>query len=176
MPSWEELEKLFVNNQEFEKIQTAQSRFNPIKIMRMENMEIRHSAILAWLLDPQESHGLGDVFLRAFLAQACQGSSSLILPSALDILHANMMSAEVRVEWQNIDLLVHSPINKWVFIIENKFWSSQSENQLKGYMDRTIKAFPEDYLLRGLFLTLNEEERENQNISLDQHEFVCIRC
>ena len=175
MPSWEELEKLFVNNQEFEKIQTAQSRFNPIKIMRMENMEIRHSAILAWLLDPQESHGLGDVFLRAFLAQACQGSSSLILPSALDILHANMMSAEVRVEWQNIDLLVHSPINKWVFIIENKFWSSQSENQLKGYMDRTIKAFPEDYLIRGLFLTLNEEEPDNQNISLDQHKFVCIR-
>ena len=175
MPSWEELEKLFVNNQEFEKIQSAQSRFNPIKVMRMENMEIRHSAILAWLLDPQESHGIGDVFLKNFLAQACQGSSSLILPSSLDILHANMISAEIRVEWQNIDLLVHSPTNKWVFIVENKFWSQQSQDQLTRYIDRATSTFPSEYNVRGVFLTLNDEEPDNENIKEEQHKFVSIR-
>ena len=38
--------------------------------MKMERMEIRHSTILSWLLSPNETHGLSDKFLKAFLGAA----------------------------------------------------------------------------------------------------------
>ncbi len=65
-----DFENLLINNPELDQIGNYLNRFNPIKTMRMEGMEIRHSAILAWLLDPQESYGMGDQFLKAFLAKA----------------------------------------------------------------------------------------------------------
>ena len=68
IPTLDDLEKLFVNNSDLDAIRSHLSRFNPIKTMGMERMEIRHSAILGWLLSPQETHGLGDTFLKAFLS------------------------------------------------------------------------------------------------------------
>ena len=65
LPSINDLELLFVNNEDLTKIITSLGRFNPIQVMRMENQEIRHSNILAWLLNPKESHGLDDKFLKA---------------------------------------------------------------------------------------------------------------
>ncbi|MFK7867447.1 MAG: PD-(D/E)XK nuclease family protein, partial [Alphaproteobacteria bacterium] len=63
IPNVNEIENLFINNADFSTLNAQLNRFNPIKIMKMESMEIRHSAILAWLLDPNENHGLGDHFL-----------------------------------------------------------------------------------------------------------------
>ena len=42
----EAFEELFVNNKDFDDIEDHINQFNPIKIMGMERMEIRHSAIL----------------------------------------------------------------------------------------------------------------------------------
>lgn len=78
MPTTEELEALFVNNPLLARIESHLGRFNPIRVMRMERMEIRHSAILAWLLDPAESHGLEDKFLKAFLGEAFADRAGLV--------------------------------------------------------------------------------------------------
>ena len=113
LPSTEELESLFVNNESMAKIETYINRFNPIRVMKMERMEIRHSAILSWLLNPGESHGLDDKFLKAFLGEALRGHSSLGSPSALDIARADLRDATVRLEWQNIDIFIYSEKNAW---------------------------------------------------------------
>ena len=42
-------------------------RFNVFDVLRYSEYEIRHSNVLAWLLKPGETHGLGDKFLRRFL-------------------------------------------------------------------------------------------------------------
>ena len=42
-------------------------KFNPFDVLRYADYEIRHSNVLAWLLQPSESHGLHDKFLRAFV-------------------------------------------------------------------------------------------------------------
>lgn len=160
-PSLEEFETLFVNNPDLEAIGAHLNRFNPIKTMGMERMEIRHSAILAWLLSPQETHGLGDAFLKAFLAAALRGDRSGALPSALDVSQADLMDTEVRKEWRNIDLLMLSQRNGWIFIIENKFDSRQHSNQLARYMDVVHEAFGEGdgfRHIRGVFLSLWDEE------------------
>ena len=41
--------------------------FNLFKVLRIDEFEIRHSNVLAWLLDPSQNHKLGNTFLRGFL-------------------------------------------------------------------------------------------------------------
>lgn len=43
------------------------NRFNIFDVLKISGMEIRHSNMLAWLLDPHETHGWGTSFLKAFL-------------------------------------------------------------------------------------------------------------
>jgi len=175
-PTINELENLFINNEAMETIDLHLNRFNPIKVMRMERMEIRHSAILAWLLDPKESHGLNDRFLKAFLAEALRGQSALGYPTALDITHADMRDAVVRREWQSIDIFIHSVKNNWGFIVENKFDSKQSEGQLASYMKSVEGGLGKQYdglIVRGIFLTLYDEEPQDSRYSPVNYEAIC---
>ncbi|WP_367998233.1 PD-(D/E)XK nuclease family protein [Cobetia amphilecti] len=142
----------------------------------MEGMEIRHSAILGWLLSPQETHGLGDIFLKAFLAQALRGHDSTMLPSALELSQADLMDAEIRREWKNIDILILSPRNKWVFLIENKYNSKQHGDQLKRYMDIVSTSLIDNKKycnVRGIFLTLWEEEAKDARYSPIDYATIC---
>lgn len=164
-PSLDEFEDCFVNNSGLDRISGYLNRFNPIRIMRMENMEIRHSAILAWLLDPTGTHGFDDKFLKAFLAQALFGQGATNKPTALDVSQADLRDAEVRREKSNIDLFVASASNGWAFVIENKFHSKQHSGQLKRYIDHA-KAEAEisglEFRIRGIFLTLHDEAPDEE--------------
>ena len=160
-------EALFVNNPDFRQIQTHLARFNPIKIMQASRSEIRNSSILAWLMDPNENHGLGDDFLRVFLAAALKGKAGCV--SALDILSGDFSDVEVRTE-QNpdvgqrtrIDILIDCPSLNCMFIIENKFGATQGEQQLIKYYE-SVKARLEregrgSTKLQGIYLTLIGED------------------
>lgn len=176
LPTLDDLESLFVNNADLDAIRSHLSRFNTIKIMGMERMEIRHSAILGWLLSPQETHGLGDSFLKGFLAQAFRGHDGALRPSALDVSQADMMDAEVRREWRHIDLLVLSPQNGWVFAIENKFDSGQHSDQLKRYMDVVKTSFINGktyHAFRGVFLTLWQEDPDDDRYAPIEYATIC---
>lgn len=48
-----EILSLLDNSIEFEKLH---SKFNPFKILKVDKFEIRHSNMIAWLLDPMENH------------------------------------------------------------------------------------------------------------------------
>ena len=175
-PTVDELEAFFVNNQELERIDAYLNRLNPIKTMKMEAMEIRHSAILAWLLDPNETHGLDDRFLKAFIAGAFRGCSHLGKPNALDIIQSDLRDAEIRREWQHIDILVVSRANGWAFVIENKFNSSQHEDQLSKYTKRIRSIFDaesDNLIVRGIFLTLFDEEPQDESYAPIRYELIC---
>lgn len=175
-----ELKRLFINNEGLTKITNYLSRFNPIKVMRMEHMEIRHSAILAWLLDPKESHGLGDNFLKAFLAEALREIDLCSDINSLDIARADLRDSQIRREWHNIDIFILSPRNNWAFIIENKFHSKQYKGQLETYSKKIKKVFQaqksienEDIVkIKGIFLTLNEEAPEDKNYTSLRYEQI----
>ncbi|SSC70254.1 unnamed protein product [Ciceribacter sp. T2.26MG-112.2] len=175
-PTQKELEDLFVNNRDLQRVGAYLNRFNPIRTMRMEGMEIRHSSILAWLLDPRETHGLGDKFLRAFLCEAMRGQSGLGSPTALEIAQADLRDAEVRREWQQIDIFILLPRLNWAFVIENKFNSSQHEGQLAKYAQRVKSIFePQEGALkvRGVFLTLYDEVPQDENFVPIQYSAIC---
>lgn len=61
LPTQDELERIFVNNPDFVQIESYLNRFKPIRVMGTKRMEIRHSTILAWLLNPTDTHGLRGV-------------------------------------------------------------------------------------------------------------------
>ncbi len=39
-------------------------KFNLFYMLKISKTEIRHSNMLAWLLNPNENHGLGDAYFR----------------------------------------------------------------------------------------------------------------
>ena len=174
-PTLDHLESLFVNNPDLDEIRGQLSKFNPIKTMGMARMEIRHSAILAWLFNPQETHGLGDKVLKAFISEALWGHNPAMQPSALKVSQADMMDTEVRREWRHIDILLLSPRNKWVFVIENKFDSGQHTKQLTRYLELVRSTFGEaDFSqIRGIFLSLWGEEPEDDRYAPIQYGSIC---
>ena len=172
MATFSELEALFVNNSKFREIEAFLARFNPIKVMQASQSEIRNSAILAWLLDPHENHGLNDDFLRTFLAGALRDKESRI--SALEVLTKDLSDVEIRTEQSpdfekksRIDILIDCPKAGWVFVIENKLGSTQSARQLRKYYDglrsRLEREGREATKIQGIYLTLDAEEPEHES-------------
>lgn len=99
------------------------SRFNIFDVLKISRTEIRHSNMLAWLLDPNESHGLGDAFLRKFLQSYYEEGNNKHNDDTLAVFNAllaDLYSVNVLREWKNIDLLLYSDEAKFYIAIENK--------------------------------------------------------
>jgi len=149
------IEAFILNNRDLANINAYISRFNPIKVMGMEHMEIRHSKILGWLLDPRGNHGLGDEFLKAFLSEALRGEYNKNLNS-LDISNTSLIHSNAYIEWNRIDIFVECPEQKWAFVIENKIYAKQSKDQLMRYR-KHVESRYSDHRVIGVFLTLEDE-------------------
>jgi hypothetical protein len=114
------LDTFLVDNQELEQLDARLSAFNLFKVLQVDKVEIRHSNVLAWLLSPEESHGLGPTFLRRFLSRLLMehhGAAASLSPAQIELM--NFSDVEVLREWQNIDVLAHSRANRWCLLIEN---------------------------------------------------------
>src|SRR6267142_4649978 len=129
------------------------SGLNIFEAAGMQRQEIRHSNLLAFLLNPQENHGLGDGFLRQLLQRALDASLDPKI-SPLKIALADLSDALISREWRNIDLLVESKNNKLAFVIENKIDASESDNQLAKYESSIDSTFP-SYEKLFVYLTAN---------------------
>ena len=93
-------------------------RFNLFDVLKISRMEIRHSNMLAWLLNPNENHGFGDAFLKAIIQIVVQNDDN----GRYDILETLLMdfySFVVYREWKNIDILLVSDAEKFLIAIEN---------------------------------------------------------
>jgi hypothetical protein len=118
------------------------SGLNIFEAAGLYRQEIRHSNVLAFLLRPQEKHGLGDAFLKKIIQKALENSSGASPVSALTVALSDFSDALVRREWRNIDLVVESPSNKLIVAIENKIESSEGGGQLSKYESSVCSEFP----------------------------------
>lgn len=139
------LERFVVENDDLLAIEEQIGRFNIFDALRIARVEIRHSNYLAWLLTPGESHGQGDLFLKALLMDILrkarqQGVTPPVSPVELD--GADLQGVEVHREWHNIDLLLTCDDPNFVIAVENKVDSGEHSNQLQRYEDRTATEFP----------------------------------
>ena len=152
------LNRFLVDNPELEELSAKLSVFNILNVLKVEKTEIRHSNILAWLMDPQGSHGMGQAFIRRVLSTMLLESESGIVeltPASVELM--NMVDVEVLREWKNIDLLAISDANRWVLLIENKIRSRASKRQLLKYIEVVKKKFI-NFTIIPVLLTLESDE------------------
>ena len=60
------LEQL-VMDQDLEELENLLDEFNIFEVLGAVRVELRHSEFLAYLMNPQQNHGLGDDFVKKFL-------------------------------------------------------------------------------------------------------------
>ncbi len=164
MPSSDQEQKLLdlmVDLERFSREVNFPSGINIFEAAGMHLQEIRHSNFLAFLLRPQEAHGLGAEFFRRLVLKAID-ASSLDPPPVKPITAALADFSDVLVsrEHRNIDILIESKGNNIVVVIENKIESSESENQLSKYEAIVNSEFPDAQKL-FVFLTKGGDPPSN---------------
>ena len=112
------------------------SKLNIFDVLRIERQEIRHSNMLRWLLDANETHGIGDKFISMFMQS----------------LLSDFYSFSVQRESKHIDILIISHKEKIAVAIENKVDSHEHSNQLNRYRVQMEQAYP-DYQRLYVYLT-----------------------
>lgn len=140
-----ELEKIYLNEflidetfkiLEKKLISRTSKKSNIFEILKIKNMEIRHSNFLSWLLDPEESHNLKNEFLKGFVQEGINKNKYTEITVDIDLID----SVKIEREYKDIDLLIES--HNVVFCIENKIFSNEHSDQLKKYKKIIQKEFP----------------------------------
>ncbi len=134
--------------EEYENLRLALNEPNIFNILKIEEREIRHSNFLAWLLDPKESHGLNEYFLKWFLYELsciCEDAERKFIE--IDLIE--------KVDWRYVSVYREEPVKSnsentkfldifityepknglggFTLTIENKIWTKDSKNQLSDY-------------------------------------------
>ena len=125
--------------------------YNLFSIINIERYELKHSALIANLLDPKGSHGCGDAFLRAFFEIALKDAypfEECTPPQSYTEYYTGPIAGDTG---GRIDILVKS--SHYGLIIENKIYAGDQNKQLTRYDNYGKETFGADgYLL--VYLTL----------------------
>ncbi len=152
------LERFVVDNDELLQLEQLIGRFNIFDALGIVRAEIRHSNFLAWLLDPNESHGQGGLFLDGILMDLLRQSPPALRPfSPIQLDGAELRRVRVRREYRNIDILIECEEPRFVIAVENKTYSHEHSGQLDRYK-KAIRDFFGD--IPSLFVYLTREGDE----------------
>ena len=98
-----------------------ETRFNLLNLCRVGTDEVRHSAILAWMLDSTSGHGQGNLFLNAFLKAAG-------IPAEAENTRCKVRT-EFCVSEAVVDILVYQR-NELLIYVENKVLAAEGDRQI----------------------------------------------
>jgi len=105
---------------------------------RCRRDEETHSNILAWLLDPNGSHGLGAWFLTELLSRVFVRD-----PGPLDHI---CVCREVEEEPEKADVMVTT--DSWRLVIENKIDGGEDMDEAgRGQTERYVERWPGSYCI-----------------------------
>src|SRR5438445_612442 len=120
------LEAFVVDNDDLLALESIIGRFNIFDALSIARAEIRHSNFLAFILDPAESHGQGQMFLKAVLMDLLRAAPAALRPfSPIDLDGVDLKGVNVRREWGHIDLLITCEEPPFAIVIENKVGSHE---------------------------------------------------
>lgn len=145
--------------------------FNIFTTLGLYANEVRlHSALLAELLNPKGSHGMGDIMIKAFLKEIG------VNPNFLDSTKINPYIKERHIghitdtTGGRIDIILED--GHHAIIIENKIFAGDQENQLVRYNNYGKKFKSNNYVL--LYLTLNGHKASEYSTSNLKLDYKCI--
>ena len=159
-----------LKDEDFDKLDLGLKNPNIFQILRISKNEIRHSNFLSWLLDPNESHKLGDIFLKRFLREVFS-SDKFVEIDQVDVEGMNLTKVEIQREWKNIDILI--VLENVVVCIENKVLSKEHSNQLMRYREIIESHYP-NHKQTFVFLSPEGETSENESETYEpiSYEFI----
>jgi len=170
------LRRFVVECADLRELERSIGRFNVFDVLKSAESELRHSNMLAWLLDPEESHGLSDFFLRRWLMLVLHEAEDQERDLGLDPVEVDtepFTRVEVLREWHHIDVLVKIRLKdeEWVIVIENKVNSTQSKDQLVRYRTDVERIYPNARKV-FLFLTKSTEIPSDERYISTRYETV----
>ena len=168
------LERFILNNEDLARLEESTGQFNIFEALGIVRQEIRHSNFLAWLMNPAQTHGLGDSFLKGFLFKTSVKARLLRIKtiSPVDVDVWDLTETEIRREWSHIDILLVEHAKKFVCVIENKIYSSEHSDQLCRYRCVVEAEFP-DYTRHYVLLNVSGEEPSDSYYVGVTYEEVC---
>ena len=108
--------------------ETEGAEFTVFDVLGNSEYEIRHSNVLAWLLNPNGNHRQGPSFLDLFWTRISSEHDLPDLP-----FRDYSVTREGENENERIDLFIKA--EKWVIVIENKLFSPETGDQLNRYFN-----------------------------------------
>lgn len=138
--------------------------FNVFSALGVEKKEIRHSALLATFLNPNDFHGMSDIFLKEFMNR--------IDFNKFPTRDALVFTEEVISNNRRLDIDICSNDGKYKVVIENKIYTVDHDKQVSAYLDDLKKQNLIDYKL--VYLTLDGEEPTEEISEEDKKHLTCL--
>lgn len=166
------LQEFVVHNPELEKLESLLDRFNIFEALGAIRQEVRHSDFLAFLLNPRQNHGLGDVFIKRLLQEAIAQADSTQVISPIELDLWDLGNIDVRREWQSIDIMILDDEHHFAVVIENKIYSGEHDDQLSRYRQVVQQHYP-TFGIVGLFLTPDGSTASNPDFIPISYALIC---
>ena len=143
--------------QEYHRKLVTPKGFNTFDVLAYSGYEIRHSNVLAWLLRPGGSHGIGPRFLEWFVGKL---NERLAAVNADPLPEASLDASNVAVwrERDHVDITIYFKRERCLIAIENKVVSATAGHaeQAKRYV-RQLHATHQDHRVVGVLLTTSPD-------------------
>lgn len=149
----ERIEKLLYSDKDFQRIQKLIKSVQHYSVLIKENDEAMFSKIMGSFLDPGEWHGYGTEFIRRFLFllvdngrrdKVAEMNLTKIMIEDLNLRNAKVSREVILGNKGRIDILVEIP-GEFVFLIENKIFSQEGENQTNRYYEYAKNVLIKNY-------------------------------
>lgn len=169
----QELYKFIENTSiKIEKKEKRDLQNNIFTILKVEDVEVRHSNFLAYLLQNNVC------FLKLFLCykKICNLDSQIVeklIKTPIDVNREYKKEMHKR----SIDIVMSFPEEKFVVVIENKIYSSEGENQLSDYYNYINDSTQfVGYTKKYIYLTLQGDlpEREEDRLHWSSVSYAAI--
>ena len=120
------IEALLLDDGGIDKIAVHLGGFNIFEAIGHTRSEERHSHFLAFLLDPNETHGLGTEFLTRFVVEIVKSMRPESRPLSLsEITLVDFEGCLVLRECHRIDVLCIDEAHRFLLAVENKVGSKE---------------------------------------------------
>ena len=144
--------------QQYHEATLAPREFNVFDVLRNADYEIRHSNVIAWLLEPDGTHGLDGRFLRWFVDHLNERADR----AGVDRIPATDYEASnigIERELDYVDITVFFKREKVLIAIENKTEEASSANvdQVLGYDTKLRDKYKNRYRVRSVLLTASRD-------------------
>ena len=169
------IEALLLDDDGIASIALHLGEFNIFEAIGHTRSEERHSDFLAFLLDPNETHGLGTEFLTRLVVDIVRPMRPEARPLSIsDIMLSDFESCQVLREYHQIDVLCIDEAHRFLLAIENKIGSREHSDQLYRYRSFLETQYHDFHRILAYLTPDNDEASDEHWTPVSYNEVLSI--